>query len=118
MRGVKSPEVPDMRNTRKPSVRLATITVIPTFSCDHLSCFWLGKRFPHDATVADTRLDRMRRPRQQFGFAAGSPLHAHRSMITKTRANAQAAFVRRAGMRSSATRYAAAPQVRVTVSPN
>jgi len=24
------------------SVMLATTTVMPTFSCDHLTCFWLG----------------------------------------------------------------------------
>ena len=40
---VNKPEVPDMRNSRTPRVRLAAITVIPTRSCDHLSCFWLGK---------------------------------------------------------------------------
>ena len=47
---MNSPAVPDIRNKRNPSVRLATITVIPTRSCDHFSCFWLGKGFPHDAS--------------------------------------------------------------------
>jgi hypothetical protein len=31
-----------MRKTRMVRVMEPTITVIPTFNSDHLSCFWLG----------------------------------------------------------------------------
>src|SRR5579862_21716 len=40
---VNHPPVPLMRKIRTMSVMLATRTVSPTRSCDHLSCFWLGK---------------------------------------------------------------------------
>src|SRR5207253_11195199 len=36
------PPVWFMRKTSTMSVMLATITVMPTLSCDHLTCFWLG----------------------------------------------------------------------------
>ena len=38
----KGPELPDIRKIRIPRAMLATITVIPTRSSDHLSCCWLG----------------------------------------------------------------------------
>src|SRR5207245_9514214 len=43
---VNHPPVPDMRKIRIMRVTLATITVTPTFSCDHFNCFWLGKFSP------------------------------------------------------------------------
>jgi hypothetical protein len=48
---------------------VATITVIPTRSCDHLSCFWLGKSIPHDASV-----EGIGRPLEPLGIATGSSL--------------------------------------------
>src|SRR5260370_32380133 len=40
---VNHPPVPLIRKIRTMRVALATTTVSPTRSCDHLSCFWLGK---------------------------------------------------------------------------
>src|SRR5580700_6012750 len=40
---VNHPPVPLMTKIRTMSVTLANRTVSPTRSCDHLSCFWLGK---------------------------------------------------------------------------
>src|SRR5580658_2464906 len=40
---VNHPPVPLMTKIRTASVTLANRTVSPTRSCDHLSCFWLGK---------------------------------------------------------------------------
>src|SRR5262245_36922324 len=37
------PLVPLIKKTRTARVTEATMTVIPTLSSDHLSCFWLGK---------------------------------------------------------------------------
>jgi len=35
--------VPLIKKIRTMRVALAAMTVSPTRSCDHLSCFWLGK---------------------------------------------------------------------------
>src|SRR5271167_83252 len=88
MRGVKRPVVPVIRNNSKPSVKLATISVIPTRSCDHLSCFWLGNGCPHDASLcgvdlAQHDLTENEPLRQPPRTATGSSPHAHRSIITK-----------------------------------
>src|SRR5438105_14954753 len=42
---VNRPVVEDIRETTSISPTTATTTVIPTRSCDHFNCFWLGK-FP------------------------------------------------------------------------
>src|SRR5262249_5603640 len=42
---VRMPLVPLIRKTRIARVTEATMTVIPTLSSDHLSCFWLGKLY-------------------------------------------------------------------------
>ena len=39
---VKRPVVPVMRKIRNASVMMAKMTVRPTRSCDHLTCFSLG----------------------------------------------------------------------------
>jgi hypothetical protein len=40
---VNHPPVPLIRKIRTMRVALAATTVSPTRSCDHFSCFWLGK---------------------------------------------------------------------------
>ena len=40
---VNHPPVPLITKIRTPRVTLANTTVSPTRSCDHFSCFWLGK---------------------------------------------------------------------------
>jgi hypothetical protein len=40
---VNHPPVPLITKIRTPKVMLANRTVSPTRSCDHFSCFWLGK---------------------------------------------------------------------------
>jgi hypothetical protein len=40
---VNHPPVPLIKKIRTMRVTLAATTVSPTRSCDHLSCFWLGK---------------------------------------------------------------------------
>src|SRR5215469_14072 len=50
--GENRPTVPLIRKMRAASVMLANSTVRPTRSCDHLSCFWLGKRLPVYRLVA------------------------------------------------------------------
>src|SRR5436305_15238825 len=43
---VKIPAEPLIRKIRTARMIVATTTVMPTLSCDHLSCCWLGTLFP------------------------------------------------------------------------
>ena len=60
---VKSPP-PLIRIVNTPNTTAATMTVIPTFSCDHFNCFWLGNDPP--SSPAGTRNEQVNQAVRTF----------------------------------------------------